>query len=218
MPNKQLYYTPQKLEILTDAYGYHSRCGQCRKKILLIDKEFEEKFFICEKCGFKNYIHSRTEFQGLGGWLLVFYFFNLILLTRNIFLFFYYYENSNEIFGNGESSSPFVIVFGFVTLNIIARFTLSILYFTKDELIPKLLKLYCIVDIILSLIIFAIYYTMWNLAEMEGDEFASEAKQIWIENFIFRTSFDLIFFWYLMVSKKVKSTFTKRRKLLHPLY
>ncbi|HEX2786625.1 MAG TPA: DUF2569 family protein [Ignavibacteria bacterium] len=218
MPNKKPNYPVQTIEILADTYGGNSKCGQCKKRKTLSSEELNQKFFICEKCGIKNYINQQTDYTGLDGWLLIFYLLNIFLLIRNIFNLDNYIINYERVFNKFDDTTSHTIIFWLLIVNIILRLFLSIIYFTKDKLIPSLFKIYCIIDIIISFIITVNYSLIIDSMGLKDNMEYEDKKSLMFLFFFCRASLDLIFFLYLTFSKRVKSTFTKHKKFLHPLY
>lgn len=219
MPNKKLNYTPQSIEILADTYGSNSRCGRCRKRKTLSGEEQNQRFFICEKCGLKNYINQQTDYTGLDGWLIIFYLLNIFLLLRNFYNLSNYLINYEKIFNAyQDTAASHTIIFWLLIITITIRFFLSTIYFTKDKLVPLLFKVYCIADIVISFIITVNYSIIFDSIGIKNNLSYQSETELMFTFFLMRTSLNLLFFLYLTFSKRVKSTFIKRRKFLHPLY
>lgn len=216
MPNKKLNYTPQSIEILADTYGNNSKCGRCRKRKSLSVEELNQRFFICEKCGLKNYINQQTNYTGLDGWLIIFYLLNIFLLLRNFYNFSNYIINYEKIFNVYEDTASHTLIFCLLIIAVIIRGFLSTIYFTKDKLVPFLFKIYCIADIVISFIITVNYSMIFDSMGIRNNLNYQNEADLMFTFFLMRTSLNLMFFFYLTFSKRVKSTFTKHRKFLHP--
>lgn len=216
MPNKTLNYSPTPVEILAEAYGNNSKCGHCGKRKSLSAEERNQRFFICKKCGLKNYISQQNDYTGLDGWLIIFYLLNIFLLLRTFYNFSNYVVNYEQVFDTLDDTSSHTIIFSLLIITLVARGFLSIIYFTKDRLVPLLFKIYCIADIVISFIITINFSLIFDsLAIRDGLNYEDE-KGLMFLLFIIRSAINLMFFLYFAFSKRVKSTFIKRKKFLHP--